>query len=142
MVFNKNSFKYCILGSVSLVLGLSVYVVFRPGTYVARFIFGTFCKCCVADIFGVLNNNFIKFHFADFLWAFSFACFLHAIFEPALIGSLLCAALTGTFGMVYECLQYFDVVGGTGDLIDCLIYMIAGVVVVAMGLILKGGRKK
>lgn len=123
-------------------MGLSVYVVFRPDAYVARFIFDNFCHCCVIDTFGVLNNNFIKFHFADFLWAFSFACFLHAIFEPALIGSLLCGVMTGIFGIVYEWLQYFDVIGGTGDLIDCLFYMIAGAVVVAIGLILKGGSKK
>ncbi len=142
MVFNKNSIKYCILGGISLLAGLFTYLLFRPNTYVTRFIIDLFPEWYSFDKSWGLNSGFIKFYFADFLWAFSFACFLHAIFVPLLKGSLLCALLTSVFGMVYEGLQFFGFVGGTGDVIDCLFYIIAGIIVVAINSILTGVKKK
>lgn len=140
MVSNKFSIKYCILGGISLLAGLFTYLLFRPNAYVTRFIIDLFLKWYSFDKSWVISNSFVKFHFADFLWAFSFACFLHAIFIPRLRGSLLCALLTSVFGIAYEGLQFFGVIVGTGDIVDCLFYIIAGIFVVAINLISTGGK--
>ncbi len=141
MVFNKISIRYCILGGISLLAGLFTYLLFRPNTYVARFIISLFSeRYSFDDKSWVINNSFVEFYFADFLWAFSFACFLHAIFVPRLRGSLLCALLTSIFGVAYEGLQFFGVVSGTGDIVDCLFYLIGGMIVVAINSISIGGK--
>ena len=57
------------------------------------------------------------------------SCGLHVIFQPEICVSALCTVAVVIYGGVYELLQYLGVIGGTGDLWDVLMYILAGITV-------------
>ena len=112
-------------GSLSLCLGGLVYIVFRENVYISNFFENFLNIDPLRRTFDFLKNDFICFYFSDFLWAFSFECWLHLIVMPKKYGSYLCGALVFCIGFVYEFLQKYKIVGGTFDTIDILLYFIA-----------------
>ena len=121
---NAFVFLYCILGIISLLTGLFVYLIFRPDTYVSRFVMQLISVNLSA--LTTYDSSFVKFYLADYLWAFSLSCWLHAIFMPEIRGTLLCTVTVFVFGSLYEYMQYTNIIAGTGDIIDSLLYLLAG----------------
>ena len=114
-----------LLGISALVLGTSLYIVFRRNTYIGR-MFDDICLIDHIRIYcAMYSTEFLKFHFPDLLWGFSLGCVLFAIYNPRKKGSLLCGCITFFCGCLWEMLQYFHVVGGTGDFLDTIMYLFA-----------------
>ena len=126
MTYNKTLLRYCVLGTSSLVLGLIIYLLFRPNAYVSRMILSELPMKGVFDCSDLCDSSFLKFYFADFLWAFSLTCWLHAIFLPDISGSWICALIVLASGSLYELLQFLGIVNGTGDFIDVFMYATGG----------------
>ena len=120
--FKKTSL-FWISGVISLMLGGMIYVFYRPNTYVFNF----FREIPLPrQSFLFLDVPWIKYYFADYLWAYSLCCGLHLIFQPQRTGSFLLAGITVLFGSTFEFLQYAGVLSGTGDLWDVLMFILAG----------------
>lgn len=116
-----------LLGAVSLLWGCLLYVCFRETTYIAMF-FGK--VAAVADLQHAMqsySNNFILYYFPDFLWGFSLGSFLQAIYLPGKWGSVCCGAAVFLLGTLWEILQCVEIISGTGDLLDVLMYLSAGI---------------
>lgn len=120
---------FCILGIVALILGLLIYVLFRENTYISKIVLSILPLNFLKEYFFFLNNKFVKFYFVDYLWAFSFSCWLHIIVKPTRTSSVLCTFIVFFSGLFYELLQYFHVINGTGDIVDILLYLLAGLTV-------------
>ncbi len=122
---------YIVLCILSLCIGGGLYVLFRPNTYVAEFVRGllTFLSPVFSRLEAV-NNDFLKYYFPDFLWAFSLNCGLNAIFNTKkshLINSVIVFVLSA----LWEMSQYLGIVSGTGDFIDVAMYFVAvGVILI------------
>lgn len=126
MKINKRQ-KFVILAVTSLFVGLLVYVIFRPNTYVSKLIFSIInIPFEYANISGC---RVVRFYIGDYLWALSLSCWLHVIFLPRRRGSAVCTVAVCVVGLGYELLQFFGVVSGTGDIIDFLMYLLAGLTV-------------
>lgn len=123
MSINKR-YKFIILGIISLFSGFLVYVFFRPNTHISKLIYSL-----IGTSVEMSGSRFIRFYVADYLWGFSLSCWLYAIFLPRRRGSALCTLVVCVVGVGYESLQFFGVVSGTGDVIDCLMYLLAGLTV-------------
>ncbi len=125
-----------LLTSGSLVFGLILYVVFREHTFVAQFVEKavplTFFRIKIKS----LENDVMKFYLPDFLWSFSFSGCLHLVTIPNIRGSFVCGLSAGCFGILFEVLQHFCVVNGTADIMDAVLYLLAGVLFSTMYIIL------
>ena len=128
------------LGIASLLLGTAFYLLFRENIYFSKLVLAKIEIVQISTYFSFLDNAFFKYYFPDFLWAFSLDCLLHAIYLPNVKGAINCSLITVLVGTVYEAFQYFDIVSGTGDLIDVLLYLLAAITVVFINQ--KGRREK
>lgn len=123
MKINKRQ-KFIILGVTSLLVGLLVYVIFRPNTYVSKLIFSIINT--PFEYANISGCRVVRFYIGDYLWAFSLSCWLHAIYLPRGSESVFCTVIVCAVGLGYEVLQFFGAVSGTGDVIDFLMYLLAG----------------
>lgn len=119
----RNIIVYCTTGLVSIIVGLVIYLLYRRETYIAQFILP---KVFTDNQFNFANRDFIKFYFVDYLWGFSLSCGLHAIINPMKSGTLICTFVVFICGLIYEIFQYTDIIKGTGDMVDILLYLLAG----------------
>ena len=123
----RNRYKFVILGAISLCVGLVVYLIFRPNTYISEII-ASFLNISFKYL-DVSSYRIVRFYVGDYLWAVSLSLWLHAIFLPRTVGSILCTVTVSTIGLTYEILQFFGIVIGTGDGVDFLMYLLAGLTV-------------
>ena len=123
--FKKDSAFYVLCGITTLICGLFVYLIFRPNTYVTKFIFGII----PLEPAMTVKPEWLKYYAGDFLWAFSLSCFIYAIYLPNIKRGLGCSGIVAFVGLSYELMQYFKVVPGTGDIVDVLFYLLAAIAV-------------
>ncbi len=124
------------VGLLSLLLGGTLYVFRREETYLSNIV-GKYITYEQATP-PLIENPFIQGYFPDFLWAVSLCSFLLAIYSPMKLGAWICGVIAALCGIVWEMLQYANVVSGTGDLWDIMIYLSA--VILTVILYLKGKR--
>lgn len=124
--FRKKNIIFGCVGFGSLIIGLFIYLIFRENTYVAKFVSVHINIDFLRDLFLPFENNFIKYYFVDYLWGLSLSCGLHIIFFPNMKHSIVLTIIVFIFGAVYEALQKSDVISGTGDIADIILYLLAG----------------
>lgn len=112
----------CIL---ALVAGLAIYVVFRPNTYLSKFVAEMPFATRIKEFAAPFPCDFLKYYLVDYLWELALCCGLIAIFLPDRSAVLRCCAFSLAFGTAWEILQKVDLAGGTGDLLDILMYLAA-----------------
>ena len=123
-----------LLGTAALLLGCSIYVVFRSDSYVAGF-FDRFRWILFLRVqFAPFGMGFLKFWFPDFLWGLSLGCYLQAIHLSKLRGTLLFGSISFLCGATWELLQLVAIVPGTGDWLDILLYFLASAICVRINL--------
>ncbi|MBQ8740572.1 MAG: hypothetical protein IJY79_03355 [Clostridia bacterium] len=88
------------------------------------------------EVFLPFENDFIKYYLADYLWCLSLSCGLHIIFLPDMKKSIVLTIISFIFGIAYECLQKFNIINGTGDKIDIILYLLAALTVNLINFIL------
>lgn len=123
---NKKLIRFYIVGGAALLLGGLIYLVLRPGTYVARLFPEYSWLKALRGQLQWQGLDFLRFYFADYLWALSLCCGLHILFHPKRKGSLLCAGITVIYGAGLELLQFFNCISGTGDFWDVIMFILAG----------------
>ncbi len=118
---------------LALMLGGAIYILFREGTYIHRtvpFEIGGIWACVSFPL-----DTFVRFWLCDFLWSYSL-CMLMSV----LIGDVPAAFMSAGLGAIWEILQLYGIADGTGDIIDCFMYLIgASCAVLTDKIILKGG---
>lgn len=133
IMISMKQLKHCLIfvipGFVSLLAGLLIYLFYRPNSYISILLQRYVSFDLNLGLFDVFNNKFIKFYFVDYLWAFSLSCGLHLIFMPRRIGTYAITAVVFLYGMIYEVLQLCSIIDGTGDILDVLLYALAGITV-------------
>ena len=127
-ILHNRRVKYFVLGLVALLFGVLIYILFRPNTYISKFLL-RFLPFKTPN-FSETNCLLLKFYLADYLWAFSLACWLRCVLieESKKIGIVL-VSLTG---ILYEFAQVFSIAPGTADIFDCLLYVLAALTVNAL----------
>ena len=116
-----------LLSVISLTLGGLLYIVFRENSHFSGWFNGFILVEEIRTHFAVFSSAFLKYYFPDFLWGFSLACGFVAIYNPKKQGVYLCGAISFTLGCVWEALQAFSVVSGTGDFFDIMMYLISSI---------------
>lgn len=126
---NRRTFNL-ILMSLSLFCGGAIYLIFRPETYISSLFANSPLIKDLRVHFAFVDCKFVQFYFVDYLWEVSFCCGFVAIFLPKKQNLFKCVAFPFCLGVVWEILQYFNLTKGTGDVIDVLMYLFAGITVI------------
>lgn len=106
-----------------------MYVIFKENSYLAIFAKDFLNLEPQTKIFTKINIFNFEYYLPDFLWALSLSCGLHIIFNPKTIGSLYCTTAITGLGFTFELMQYTKIINGTGDIIDIILYLLAGITV-------------
>jgi hypothetical protein len=111
----------------ALVLGALVYILFRPNTHIAHLFdgFPVVIQLREGSFFLSLSN--FDYYVPDLLWSFALSCGIQAICEPEKTKCYVCALVALSCGVAWEILQWCDVVSGTGDFLDILMYLAGSV---------------
>ena len=120
---------YYIVGILALALGGGCYLLCRPNTYVAQAVIKIIPMREVRNQLSWLDCGFLKYYLPDYLCGVALACGLHAIFNPKAKESLICTVVVVLLGALYEVLQWFGIISGTGDIVDVVLYALAGATV-------------
>ena len=119
--------KMGMLTSVSLMLGAAVYALFRPTSIVGQFFAKHLDFANLQMWLCPYAPAFVQFYLQDFLWGFGLSCGLQTIFLPDKWGRGISCLVAIACGVLWELLQTFGIVGGTGDWLDILMYFLAGI---------------
>lgn len=141
---NRNIFVFGFISMCSLVIGLLIYLIFRENTYISKFVLSHINISLLRDAFYPIENNFLKYYFVDYLWGLSLSCGLHVILLPKIKQSFNITIVVFIIGALYEGFQKIDIIGGTGDITDMFLYLLAGLTVNLINFILikKEEKKK
>ncbi len=121
----SNRLFYAVFCFISLALGGVLYLLFRENTYITAFFEGNSLLQNMRMALGFLENEFLKFYFPDFLWAFSLCFGLCLIFDPQPQGIIVCSVIPFIYGVIWEVLQKQGIIKGTGDMADVIMYLAA-----------------
>ena len=123
-VTNRDRMTFGILSFASLISGALLYLFFRENTYLSRIIssFIDISKTQKAAAF--LSCDLTMYYLPDYLWALSLCLGLCCvIYHPA--RTKASAIITIAAGVLWEIFQYTDIVFGTGDIHDIILYLAA-----------------
>jgi len=88
-----------ISATVSLLIGLFVYLMYGPKTHISKLVYRFISLPQVEDQ-NTIAAKLLRFYLADYLWAFSMSCWLHIIFLPGVKQSVFCTLFVWCFGTV------------------------------------------
>ena len=105
---------------LALIAGVLIYILLRKQTHFHLFFNlpsfrGAYLEHWLFD--------FLRFYFSDALWAYSLTHALCIFNSPR--ASMI---LTILFGLFWEAGQAFNILGGTGDILDLLMYITASII--------------
>lgn len=131
--------NFC-FGLISLSIGGCFYIICRPNSYIHKMFISLFSIPLLSrkpteDII------LLSYYLPDFLWALSFCCFLSLIIHTK-NSHYVAPTVVILLGTVWEILQLFQFITGTGDFIDILLYLAAGVTSVIINFLLNSKGEK
>ena len=138
----SNRLIYAVFCIATLSLGGLLYVLFRENTYIAVLFDGSELFEKIRDMTQHIVNDFFKFYFPDYLWGLSLCFGLLLVFDPQVLGEIICCSVSFCYGVMWECMQLFGVLNGTGDAIDVICYLAASVTAVIICSIRRGQNEK
>lgn len=119
----SNRLFYALMCIISLLVGGLLYLVLRENTYISLLFKDSVILETIRNSVKEVKNDFLSFYFPDFLWSFSLCFGLMAVFDPKLIGVIMCCTVSFACGLFWEILQLYEVISGTGDWLDILMYL-------------------
>lgn len=111
---------------IPLLLGFSVYIVFRPDAIISVYIFSLLklhpiVLCLSPEWLRIFVNNFLS----DFLWAYSLTFVVSLILGYSRKNQIISFSLCFIFEAIIELLQRTKFIHGTFDIIDVFVESIA-----------------
>lgn len=118
------------IGTISIFVGGFFYVVYRPNSYIHQ----TLKTFLPIDFSANSPTGYLlSCYLPDFLWALSLCCFINVILHTKKV-SFLPPLITLCMGLIWETLQGLNLISGTGDIFDILLYLAAGIIAVIINL--------
>lgn len=133
MTNRKTAILLSIFVVLPMIIGGMVYVLARPTNIILftwlnnigfeNFIISIRSAVTASDIM----NNWTIYNSPAFFWSFSFTCFLGIIWNFHIdIRSISMFLIPMCLGIVTEILQKTDIINGTFDIIDIILYIAGG----------------
>lgn len=118
----NNRFRYLVHSVTALALGGIIYLLLRDRTHIHDILH----MPAMLYRLHFVGDGFVRYTLPDFLWAYSFASALHALFCGRRRKFVFAAVVLS--GAVYEFAQMLSLISGTGDVLDIIMYVLAAVI--------------
>lgn len=132
-------FRWGMYSFFALAFGALLYGIYRQDTYIGEIIGNLISVSLPTDS---SLAAFAAWYFPDYLWMFSMNCALFAIMLPKGRDVLLWCSVALSSGVLWEILQFYDLVSGTADLWDIFMYSMAAFSAAMIALFIKKESKK
>lgn len=116
---------YLVNAMIGLTLGLFIYIVFRPDTYLSKYLLDITHLRMLSNYMSERDNiliSFARYYLCDFLWAysmtFSVQIFLKANCNKRYIELIIYCLF---FEFLIEGMQKFNIISGTFDIYDIVL---------------------
>ena len=119
-----------VVAILALVIGGFIYVAMREDSYVATIFQNIYPVAYLQNSLSDFRLMWLSFYLPDYLWGLSFACSLISLFLPSGKAIGWSVGVMILCGSLWEMLQVWQVVNGTGDIWDVLMYFLAGATVI------------
>lgn len=101
-----------------IILGVTVYVLFRPDTYVSQFVYSQLGFNPKISIAFVPVSKFVKYYLCDILWAYSLTFSMIFILKNEKNKYKIALPVCIVFEIIIELLQLCRSLPGTFDFVD------------------------
>ena len=118
----RKRFFWLAFSLASLMVGAMLYGIYRRDTHIGGFV-GHFIPATL-PVNGIASA-FLAFYLPDYLWMFSMSCALFAVLLPKGRELLFLCCLSLSIGVLWELLQQWEVISGTADIHDVIMYSMA-----------------
>ncbi len=111
-----------------IVVGLIVYLIFKPSAYVSKLIID--CLGLEEINIQTSNNwfwNYIHYYLCDFLWAFSLTSVVALILDNNRFKAFLSVLICSFVGTIVELMQMWKFISGTFDIVDLVVEFIGSI---------------
>ena len=115
-----------IVGISALIFGAFIYIFVRVDTHISKIVCDFFGISIANQVPILCNWDFVRYYLPDALWAFSLASFVQVILSEFAYSKIISGLIAISCGVAWEFFQLLNVVSGTGDLMDVLMYLLAG----------------
>lgn len=109
------------LSVLAISVGGFIYLVTRPDSYISIFIEYIIDTDNIRKTFCFLDREIIKNYIPDFLWSLGFTCALFAVNK----NTAQTIGISSVTGIIWEAFQYLNIINGTGDIVDIIMYLTA-----------------
>jgi hypothetical protein len=120
---------YLVHTSIALLLGLFIYIVFRPDTYISKYLLGYTHLRTFSNYILVKDNCIILFtrnYLCDILWAYALTFAAWTVgFSRVRREYLSLGGSCILFELLVEIMQKFHIISGTFDILDILMEIAA-----------------
>ena len=130
-----------ILSIFTLFLGGAIYILYRENSYISNFVEILIDLNPIRNTFKPLECDFIKYYLIDYLWALSLISGLNTLFITKKETLRICLFVF-SLGSIWETLQFINIISGTGDIIDILMYLAAVITTVIIKILTNKGEQK
>ena len=138
----KKQFLFVSLSAISLCIGGAIYILFRPNTHISEFIRNILPTATIHFSNTETSSGiFLKYYLPDLLWSLSLYCGLNSLFNSKknlFINGLMVLIL----GILWELAQYRNIISGTGDFLDILMYGTGVAIILTPNLIIPNKIKE
>lgn len=137
-IIKRIRFNYLLISLFSLIAGLAIYIFLRQGTYIHLFL----PKNVLDELTSIYENipesivvDFFRYYFVDFLWCVSlnFALYMVSDFKKR-SAVIIISIVSAVVGSLFEVAQYLDIVTGTFDIADIVMYIVASLCAVMINI--------
>ena len=117
--------------AISLLFGCVIYAFLGEGTYIANKINEVVTIEAIPISVGM---NIVRNYLVDYLWGLALSCGLFVVCGEGKKSAIASISLAVGCGLLWELLQKIGIVGGPGDLLDVVAYLLAGTTAILINL--------
>lgn len=130
--------NFLLISLFSLIEGMVIYIFWRQGTYIHLFL----PKNVLAVLTSTYENipdsiliDFLRYYFVDFLWCISLNFALYSVSDfKKRSAVIIIPIVSAVAGLLFEVAQYLDIVTGTFDIADIVMYIVASLCAVMINI--------
>ncbi|MBR3145146.1 MAG: hypothetical protein IKF53_04580 [Clostridia bacterium] len=132
-----NKTIYSLNAFLSLLIGAGIYFLLRNDILFLSWIP---VKVPFAHL-SFLGDEIIRYYISDALWSYSLCFSLFRLHLPETNIAIIVVSLSFCFGCIWEVLQYYGFVKGTGDIFDCVAYGVGCLAALCIYFLIKRRKK-
>lgn len=116
--------------ALPLLLGLVIYILYKPQALIVKWINALFSFEAVKGIYSNLNpiQLLLRNYFCDMCWSYAFTFSVATVIGYSKSGLICAVIINAVLSVFIETVQFIGIADGTADIADVVLQVISGVI--------------